>query len=100
MLDLKIWLQDQGLDVRDLALELEIPLKTAQDWVYRGVSPSAENQARLTDYIFASCAHHWQIAAADGPTSEGGCRRCGQQKQFMNSGEPRSPWTRGKKQPE
>ncbi len=56
MLDLKCWLQDQGLTVRELAVELEVPLKTARDWAYRGVAPSAVNQASLTGYIMLHCA--------------------------------------------
>ena len=84
MTDLRKWLLDQGLTVRQLAVELEVPLKTAQDWVYRDVVPSAANQARLDDYILATCSHHWVIASPEGPTSEGVCRRCGHQKKFMN----------------
>ena len=42
-MDLKTWLDDQGLTVRVLAQELAVPLKTAQDWVYRGAVPSAAN---------------------------------------------------------
>ena len=76
MVDLKNWLQDQELTVRELALELDVPIKTAQDWVYRGAVPSTKNQARLADYIVAS-AHHWVISAPDGPTSQGICRRSG-----------------------
>ena len=47
MMDLKTWLEDQGLTVRELAQELDVLLKTAQDWVYRGKAPSPENQDRL-----------------------------------------------------
>ena len=92
MMDLKSWLRDHGLTVRELALELEVPHKTAQDWVYRGVAPSAVNRDRLTDYIFSHCAHHWVIAAPDGPTSEGVCQRCGEKREFANSAEPTSIW--------
>ncbi len=69
MIDLKCWLKDQRLTVRELALGLDVPLKTAQDWVYRGASPSADSQDRLTAYIDAHCAHHWVIPApkAKGP---------------------------------
>ena len=35
MMELKSWLEDQGLTVAELAQELDVPLKTAQDWVYR-----------------------------------------------------------------
>ncbi len=92
MMDLKSWLQEQGLTVRELALELEVPLKTAQDWVYRGVDPSAGNRGRLTDYVSSRCAHHWVIAAPNGPTSEGVCQRCGEKREFANSAEPTSMW--------
>ena len=91
MMDLKTWLREQELTVRELALQLEVPLKTAQDWVYRGVAPSAENRERLTDYISSRCAHHWVIAAPNGPTSEGVCQRCGEQRDFQNS-LPHQPW--------
>lgn len=96
MVELKSWLQDQGLTVRELALGLEVPLKTAQDWVYRGVVPSEKNQAHLTEYISAHCAHHWLIPPSSGPTSEGVCRRCGLHRQFLNSLDTGSPWSRPK----
>ena len=96
MLDLKCWLQDQGLTVRGLAVELEVPLKTAQDWAYRGVAPSAVNQASLTGYIMLHCAHHWVIAVPDGPTSEGVCRRCGHHREFLNSVDTGSPWRKAR----
>ena len=57
-MDLKSWLQAQGLTVRELAVEMGVPQKTAQDWVYRGVAPSATNQARLTEYVSTHCAHY------------------------------------------
>ena len=85
MLDLKIWLQDQGLAVRDLALELEIPLKTAQDWVYRGTTPSLAYQTKLDEFIV--CAHHWVIDAANGPVSQGTCKVCGEAREFKNAAE-------------
>ena len=84
-MDLKFWLRDQGLTVRELALELEVPLKTAEDWVYRGVWPSGQNQDRLTDYIASHCAHYWVIDRPDGPESEGVCKLCGDKKLFSNS---------------
>ena len=31
-----------------------------------------------------TCAHHWDIAAPDGPTSLGVCRNCGDTKEFAN----------------
>ncbi len=30
------------------------------------------------------CQHHWVIQAADGPTSPGACRLCGETKDFKN----------------
>jgi hypothetical protein len=78
MMDLKIWLEAQGLTVRELAQELDVPLKTAQDWVYRDKVPSSGNQDRLTQYVRATCAHHWMIAP-----SKKICRRCGQRPEFQ-----------------
>lgn len=95
-MDLKSWLQDLGLTVRELALELGVPLKTAQDWVYRGVVPSAGSQASLTEYISAHCVHHWVIPASFGPTSDGVCRRCGLHREFVNSVDTGSPWSRSR----
>ena len=31
-----------------------------------------------------TCAHHWAIEAADGPTSEGVCKNCHQTRTFQN----------------
>jgi hypothetical protein len=31
------------------------------------------------------CKHHWKIAAPNGATSLGTCKRCGAQREFMNS---------------
>ena len=58
MLDLKYWLHEQGLTVRERAVQIDVPLKTAEEWAYRGVAPRAENQDRLTDYIISHCAHY------------------------------------------
>ena len=85
MVDLKSWLGVQGLTVRDFAFGLDVPLKTAEDWVYRGVVPSTDNQAKLADYVLAHCAHYWVIAVPDGPSSEGICQRCGHVREFKNS---------------
>lgn len=85
MLDLKPWLSDQGLTVREFALDLDVPLKTAEDWVYRGVVPSTENQGKVSDYVISRCAHHWVIAVPNGPVSEGVCQLCGHRRQFQNS---------------
>ncbi|MCH8297923.1 MAG: helix-turn-helix transcriptional regulator [Chloroflexi bacterium] len=85
MVDLKTWLREQGLTVRDFALELGVPVKTVQDWVYRGVEPSAENRDILADYVTSRCAHHWIIAVPNGPMSDGVCQRCGDHREFQNS---------------
>jgi len=87
MVDLKPWLSLQGLTIREFALGLDVPLKTAQDWVYRGVVPSTVNQGKVTEYVHAHCAHHWLIAVPDGPISEGVCQRCGHVREFNNSAE-------------
>ena len=55
MIDLKAWLNEQGLSVREFALEIGVPLKTAQDWIYRGTTPSQAYQEKLNEYI--DCAH-------------------------------------------
>ena len=85
MMDLKTWLGERGLTVREFARELDVPLKTAQDWVYRDVAPAAENQGKLSEYIISHCAHHWLIATPNGPVSEGVCQRCGHRREFQNS---------------
>ena len=87
MVELKPWLSVQGLTVREFAINLDVPLKTAQAWVYRGGVPSAENQEKLTEYLHEHCAHHWVIAVPNGPSSEGVCQRCGHVRQFNNSAE-------------
>ena len=87
MVDLKPWLAVNGLTIRHFALELDVPLKTAQDWVYRGVVPSTANYDKLTEYVHAHCAHYWVIAVPDGPVSEGTCQRCGHVREFQNSAE-------------
>ena len=91
MLELKPWLAVNDLTVRDFALGLDVPLKTAQDWVYRGVVPSAENKDKLTEYRHEHCAHHWVIAVPNGPLSEGLCQRCGHVREFQNSA-PEYTW--------
>ncbi len=45
-MNLRLQLQLQGLSERQLAIELEVPLKTVQDWVYRDVVPSPANQVQ------------------------------------------------------
>ena len=91
MVDLKTWLGEQGITVREFALDLDAPTKTAQDWVYRGVEPSSENQDRIAKYITSNCAHYWVIAVPNGPTSAGVCQRCGHQREFQNSA-PEARW--------
>jgi len=49
-MDLKFWLRQQCLSVRELAAGLGLPLKTVQDWVYRGVMPSPANRVSLEDF--------------------------------------------------
>ena len=82
MTDLMHWLRQQGLSVRELAVGLELPLKTVEDWVYRGVQPSPANRIRLEDFM---CTHHWVIAAADGHLSRGVCKLCHAAREFENS---------------
>ncbi len=87
MLNLRFWLSEQRLSVRELASSLDVPLPTVEDWVYRGTAPSQQNAALLDDFITATCTHHWVIAAANGPVSEGMCNRCGEERGFTNSAE-------------
>ncbi len=92
-MDLRLWLSQQGLTVRQLALELDVPLKTVQDWVYRGKSPSPANQELLELYV--KCAHYWIIDVPDGPVSCGTCKICGEVREFNNSIDPgRNIWVR------
>lgn len=93
MVELKTWLQDQGLSVKDLANQLGAPRTTVEDWVYRGAMPSPGNAEKLHEFISSNCAHHWVIARANGPLSEGECQRCGETREFTNSAEPSSLWT-------
>ena len=86
-MNVKLRLQQQGLSVRQLAAELEVPLKTVQDWVYRGVVPSPPNQEKLDEVV--ACKHHWIIETANGPISTGKCRLCKEVKEFDNSTEYR-----------
>ncbi len=82
MMDLMLWLRQQGLSVRELAAGLEQPLKTVEDWAYRGVKPSSANRVRLEDFM---CTHHWVIDAADGHLSRGVCKLCQAVRGFENS---------------
>ena len=87
MVELKPWLSVQGLTVREFAINLDVPLKTAEAWVYRGGVPSAENRDKVSQYVHGHCAHHWVIAVPNGPMSKGVCQRCGHVRQFNNSAE-------------
>ena len=82
MTDLMLWLRQQGLSVRELAVGLELPIKTVQDWVYRGAAPSPANRVKLEDFM---CTHHWVIDAADGHLSRGVCKLCQAVREFENS---------------
>ena len=37
------------------------------------------------------CIHHWEIPPANGPKSAGACRKCGQEKEFLNYTSPTTP---------
>ena len=91
MVDFKPWLSAHGLTVRQFALDLDVPLKTAQDWVYRGVVPSTDNQGKVAEFIRTHCAHYWVIAVPNGPISEGECQLCGHVREFTNSIEYAGP---------
>ena len=82
MIDLTLWLRQQGLSVRELAAGLELPLKTVEEWVYRGAMPSPANRVSLEDFM---CTHHWVIDAADGHLSRGVCKLCDAAREFENS---------------
>ena len=90
-MNVKLLLQQQGLSVKQLAAELEVPLKTVQDWVYRGVAPSPAHQEKLDEVV--DCKHHWAIEKANGPISKGTCRVCGEEREFSNSVETWGGWT-------
>ncbi|MDP6495049.1 MAG: helix-turn-helix transcriptional regulator [Dehalococcoidia bacterium] len=90
-MNLKIWLSQQGLSVREFALQMEVPLKTVQDWVYRERDPSPINKERLKEFM--NCTHHWVIGIPHGPLSEGICQHCGEKREFRNSEELISPWS-------
>ena len=93
MMDLRSWLREQGLSVKELASLLEVPRQTVGDWVYKGAVPKDHNLETLNNFVSATCAHHWVIAAPNGPTSEGVCQRCGERREFANSSGPASIWT-------
>ena len=35
--------------------------------------------------VTTACRHYWTIEPADGPTSRGVCKVCGEEKEFLNS---------------
>ena len=85
MVDLKSWLHEQGLSVRELVSQLETPLKTVEDWVYRGAVPSTHNNEWLNEFIGAECTHHWvsltvseHSKKADDFRNTTACSGCGQ----------------------
>ena len=81
--ELKLRLHRCGMSVRELAVDMGVPLKTLQDWFYRGVVPSPSNQQKLDEFL--PCPHHWVIDAANGHTSRGVCHRCNEVREFENS---------------
>ena len=89
-MNLRMWLSEQGLSVRELAVRLEVPPKTVEEWVYRGVAPSPENRERLIEFIKTECAHYWVIDRPNGPLSDGVCQRCGERREFTNSADTAS----------
>ena len=92
MVNLKSWLREQGVSVRELAAQLDLPRKTVEDWVYRGAVPSSHNNERLNEFIGAECTHHWVIDRPNGPLSDGVCLRCGERRGFTNSAEFTPTW--------
>ncbi len=84
-MDLRFWLRQQGLSVRELAAGLGLPPKTVEDWVYRGAMPSPANRVRLEDFMRLMCTHHWVIETANGPVSRGVCNLCHAVQEFENS---------------
>ena len=92
MMNLRFWLSQQELSVRELALQIDVPLKTVQDWVYRGREPSLANRERLVEFVH--CTHHWVIERSNGPVSDGVCQRCGEKREFMNSQGHVNPWSK------
>ena len=81
-MDLRFWLRKQDLSVRELAEGMGVPLKTVEDWVYRGATPSPANRVSLEDFM---CTHYWVIDSANGPVSRGVCKLCHAARGFENS---------------
>ena len=84
-MELRFWLRQQGLSVRELALGLGLPPKTVEDWVYRGAMPSPANRVSLEDFVRLTCTHYWVIDAANGHVSQGVCKLCHAIRDFDNS---------------
>ena len=42
-------------------------------------------QENVVEEQVITCRHHWVIAAPEGATSMGRCKRCGEVKEFRNS---------------
>ena len=92
MMNLRWWLSQQVLSVRELARQIDVPVKTVQDWVYRGTEPCPMNMETLLGFV--QCTHYWVIARSNGPLSEGVCQLCGEKREFMNSEGLKSYWSK------
>ena len=46
---------------------------------------SISNIEEKSAAVETACRHYWNIESADGPTSRGVCRVCGEEKEFLNS---------------
>ena len=44
-----------------------------------------EDNVLKEDLSENACPHFWDIEAANGPSSQGICRRCGERKEFLNA---------------
>lgn len=40
----------------------------------------------------SNCAHHWVIESPAGPVSRGQCKRCGEEREFLNSPDSSFYW--------
>jgi len=49
------------------------------------VKERTEEKAREENFSDDKCPHFWDIEAANGPSSEGVCRFCGEKREFLNS---------------
>ena len=89
-MNLRLWLQEQGLSARESARELGVPRTTVGDWVCKGAVPKGQNLETLNNFISATCTHHWVIDRPNGPLSDGVCQRCGERREFTNSADTAS----------